>query len=108
MSAPKYTVEPGRGIARTTDGTVLVNLHRAQEEPRSANSYATGVYPLAPWEADDLTHEVVLGLNHHETLRTALERLIERFTPRSKIDGEAIREARGAADAYDAEKARRA
>lgn len=111
MSAPKYTVEPGRGIARTTDGKVLVYLQRAQEEPSKENGYVTGLHTTSPCEADDFTHVVALGLNHHEALRAALEELIRALPPSSSKtktvlwNAEAM--ARAAVGAYDREKATR-
>ena len=109
MSAPKYTVEPGRGIARTADGKVLVTLHRVLEEPSKENGYCTGLHTMSPCEADDFTHEVVLGLNHHGALSEAVRWLLKTGENGTHFDSWdiAMAAAREVLAAYDREKASR-
>jgi hypothetical protein len=104
MSAPKYTVEPGRGIARTADGKVLVTLHRVEVDAKDHPDGAKGCHTLAPWEADDFTHEVALGLNHHDALGAALRELLRTMVGRHDATVPSVVNACAVLAAYDDEK----
>jgi hypothetical protein len=65
----RYTLEPGRTIAR--DGRPLVRLDRVPNlEPEDGS---TGMFHASPTEADTLAREIVAALNGVAALREAAE-----------------------------------
>jgi hypothetical protein len=61
---PKYTVEPGRGIAR--DGVEILAVVRS--------NMADGSFPIRPSEADEYVHRIVHALNVMPEMLEALKK----------------------------------